>query len=66
MEVKAGDVVHLRSGGPAMTVVSTWPHTSGYQVAVCMWFDKFEKREAEIPALGLIVEKAKAVSTSNS
>jgi uncharacterized protein YodC (DUF2158 family) len=64
MEVKAGDVVQLKSGSPPMTVVDTWPHTNGYQVAVCMWFDKFEQRKAEIPTLGLIMEKANKVALS--
>lgn len=37
---KQGDVVMLRSGGPALTVVSVWEHSMDHRMmATCGWFD---------------------------
>jgi uncharacterized protein YodC (DUF2158 family) len=38
-EIKAGDVVQLKSGGPEMTVEKLEPW-NGVQTAWCQWFDK--------------------------
>ena len=40
--LKPGDLVQLRSGGPAMTLVSS-DATDG----ICMWFDAQEKRDSQ-------------------
>jgi uncharacterized protein YodC (DUF2158 family) len=40
--LKPGDLVQLRSGGPAMTLVS-----SDDAHGVCMWFDSQEKRDSQ-------------------
>ncbi len=37
-DLKAGDVVVLKSGGPNMTVTSVGDHY-GVQTAWCTWFD---------------------------
>ncbi len=42
MEIKVGDIVRLRSGGPKMTVegIGTYGMVStGPQKAKCLWFD---------------------------
>jgi len=48
--IKAGDVVRLKSGGPAMTVESTDGKT-----AMCRWFHdkKAESRNFQVVALEL-------------
>jgi uncharacterized protein YodC (DUF2158 family) len=38
-EIKAGDIVQLKSGGPEMTVEKLEPW-NGVQTAWCQWFDK--------------------------
>jgi len=40
VEVKVGDVVQLKSGGPLMTVedAGTLGFTDGKQRALCVWF----------------------------
>jgi uncharacterized protein YodC (DUF2158 family) len=40
--LKPGDVVQLRSGGPAMTLVST-----DASIGVCLWFDAQERRDSQ-------------------
>lgn len=45
-DFQAGDVVQLKSGGPAMTVDSIYKITAGTQVSV-VWFNtRFEKFSA--------------------
>ena len=42
-EVKKGDVVQLKSGGPAMTV--RWvQQENGNEESYCEWFDKAEQK----------------------
>lgn len=51
MGCEAGDVVMLRSGGPAMTVVKVEGDT-----AHCIWFDTHEAvRNAQFPVISLDV-----------
>lgn len=50
-QIKPGDVVYLKSGGPAMTIVGEPPHGSTY---ICGWFiDDREYRHATIEAAAL-------------
>lgn len=39
-----GDVVHLRSGGPAMTVFDLLPDT---KLVACIWYDAGTPRETQ-------------------
>lgn len=46
MELKSGDVVQLKSGGPLMTVVEIGKYGySDENQAKCTWFDKTKKFE---------------------
>lgn len=45
-EIKAGDIVYLKSGGPKMTVVSTYVDDS---MAECAWFDQNKAEGASFP-----------------
>lgn len=52
--MKVGDVVQLRSGGPAMTVEST----IGGSECMCMWFEGTTLRKKAFPTEAL--ERTKA------
>lgn len=57
--MKPGDLVQLRSGGPAMTLVSIDPMTG-----ICMWFDAQDRRDAQpFPVHVLMPYKASNDST---
>ncbi len=45
-ELKHGDIVRLKSGGPLMTVGKTAKMLSDLR---CFWFDKTEMKSAEFP-----------------
>ena len=48
-ELKVGDVVQLKSGGPSMTIANIGDYTSsggGKEGAYCVWFDGKEKKSA--------------------
>ncbi len=45
-ELKVGDVVQLKSGGPRMTVVCTKSNPAG---ASCTWFDQAEAKSSRFP-----------------
>ncbi|MBV15957.1 MAG: DUF2158 domain-containing protein [Thalassospira sp.] len=46
-ELKPGDVVELKSGGPDMTV--SWvENQDGVLEARCDWFDKSQKQESAV------------------
>jgi uncharacterized protein YodC (DUF2158 family) len=50
-DLKAGEVVRLKSGGPAMTILEKQgPHT-----ADCAWFAEVEVRTASFPVVALEV-----------
>ncbi len=52
-EIKAGDVVVLKSGGPEMTV-SFVENPGGGNVAACAWFDdKRKQQSARFPLTSL-------------
>jgi uncharacterized protein YodC (DUF2158 family) len=38
-EIKAGDTVQLKSGGPKMTVESVFNDAHGKRCVRCVWFD---------------------------
>ena len=42
-QIKVGDVVKLKSGGPKMTVESTKSNPAG---VLCTWFDNAEKKSS--------------------
>ena len=50
MEIKAGDTVRLKSGGPAMSV--QWVE---YGAAYCIWFDaKMAKQDGKFQVESLV------------
>jgi uncharacterized protein YodC (DUF2158 family) len=53
-EIKVGDQVELKSGGPTMTVDSLGKPTIGAMQANCSWFDeKNKKQKASFPLTSL-------------
>lgn len=51
LEIKAGDVVTLKSGGPKMTVtdiVDSSTDGSGLKSANCVWFDSGNKPQSQV------------------
>lgn len=54
-EIKAGDVVVLKSGGPSMTVNSVGDRY-GTLSAYCTWFDGKKQVEGVFPVTSLGVE----------
>lgn len=48
MDIKAGDVVQLKSGSPLMTVanIGRYSYGEGENEAKCVWFEKTKKFEA--------------------
>lgn len=60
MEIKKGDVVRLKSGGPAMTVeeypVILVPKGEDNTHAKCVWFNDKELKQASFPIDSLVVE----------
>ncbi len=52
-EIKAGDVVQLKSGGPPMTVEWTSTSQGGKPFARCVWFDGTEKKDAAVDLVAL-------------
>ena len=45
-DLKIGDVVHLKSGGPEMTIADIRDYSSSRDGAFCEWFDGKEKKSA--------------------
>lgn len=54
MEIKVGDVVQLKSGGPEMTVDEIEPY-NGIPKARCSWFDGPKKDVGVFPLTSLRV-----------
>jgi uncharacterized protein YodC (DUF2158 family) len=52
MTPEIGDVVRLKSGGPAMTVEVVTKATEGHLVR-CVWFDDGEAKRGTFPAAAL-------------
>lgn len=56
MELKVGDVVELKSGGPSMTVEKTPVFINGFEYkdrAQCCWFDKGDLKREVFPLASL-------------
>jgi uncharacterized protein YodC (DUF2158 family) len=51
-QIKAGDVVQLKSGGPEMTV-NFVENDSGTEVAACSWFINNKKESSRFPVVTL-------------
>ena len=49
-ELKVGDVVQLKSGGPKMTIANTKANPAGI---LCTWFDAAEVKSSRFPAEAL-------------
>lgn len=54
-DVKTGDVVRLRSGGPLMTVTTVYPEREqgSQELCKCMYYADASMREAMVPAVAL-------------
>jgi uncharacterized protein YodC (DUF2158 family) len=48
-QLKVGDVVKLKSGGPLMTVTLVGPDMSGIMTAWCVWFAGQVRVEGTFP-----------------
>ncbi len=57
-EIKPGDIVELKSGGPRMTVTDVGKTASGVLSAWCEWFDdsKVQKAVFALQALKRVPE----------
>lgn len=49
MNWKVGDVVQLKSGGPAMTVTYYGPGFSRDTIVTCQWFVNNEQKSGDFP-----------------
>lgn len=56
-KVKVGDVVTLKSGGPAMTVNAVEDY-AGTMSAFCVWFDAKKQVDGVFPVTSLVVESS--------
>ncbi len=57
-EIKAGDVVQLKSGGPIMTVSSVDLDQGGTLTAWCQWFEKNKPIGNSFPVTSLKIVNA--------
>jgi len=57
-EIKAGDVVQLKSGSPPMTVEKTDQHEGEQPYAICTWFEnrKYFSEKFSVASLKPYVE----------
>ena len=53
MELKVGDTVSLKSGGPVMTILEIFKSEDGAMQAICKWFVKGNLEEAVFPLAAL-------------
>jgi uncharacterized protein YodC (DUF2158 family) len=63
MDFEKGDVVTLRSGGPAMTVRKVGMENLGSRPIWCVWMTKGKKLDAAFDAQAL--EKPSEIATAN-
>jgi uncharacterized protein YodC (DUF2158 family) len=55
IEIKPGDVVRLKSGGPTMTVTSAGLDMTDVPTVWCAWFDqKGAHQEGAYPAIAVV------------
>jgi uncharacterized protein YodC (DUF2158 family) len=52
-EIKAGDTVRLKSGGPKMTVKQVGEAANGLMMAWCDWFDGMKPMHDAFPITSL-------------
>jgi uncharacterized protein YodC (DUF2158 family) len=52
-EIKAGDIVQLKSGGPRMTVSKIYNDGDGVMRARCDWFEDNKPQYGSFPVLSL-------------
>jgi uncharacterized protein YodC (DUF2158 family) len=57
-EIKAGDVVQLKSGGPKMTVAVITRNNQSASLAKCNWFDGAKNNYATFPVTSLKILEA--------
>lgn len=57
-EIKAGDTVRLKSGGPLMTVSSVGRDTHDVLRAWCDWFEGTKAHNGSFPVTSLSVENS--------
>lgn len=55
IEIKAGDQVKLKSGGPTMTVKNIGNYSYEKNVAMCAWFDGSKLKEDTFVLATLVV-----------
>jgi uncharacterized protein YodC (DUF2158 family) len=54
--IKIGDTVRRRAGGPTMTVVDVEEEDSGQLTVYCVWFDeKNNENRVQFPARALVL-----------
>jgi uncharacterized protein YodC (DUF2158 family) len=56
-QIKIGNMVRLKSGGPLMTVAKTFTDTKGVPTARCDWFDGNNPLWGSFPISSLKVEE---------
>jgi uncharacterized protein YodC (DUF2158 family) len=55
-DIKIGDTVRRRAGGPTMTVVNVEEEDSGQLMIYCVWFDeKNSEQQGQYPARALVL-----------
>ena len=55
-DIKIGDTVRRRAGGPTMTVVDVEEEDSGQLMIYCVWFDeKSNENRVQYPARALVL-----------
>jgi uncharacterized protein YodC (DUF2158 family) len=52
-EIKPGNVVQLKSGGPKMTVSAVYRNADGVPSAYCAWFDGEKAQQQSFPITSL-------------
>jgi uncharacterized protein YodC (DUF2158 family) len=55
-QIKLGDVVQLKSGGPGMTVERLYRSTSGEEKAECLWFDGTQPKSGQFALTSLVAK----------
>jgi len=53
-ELKAGDIVQLKVGGPIMTVARVYNDARGTATAACEWFEGSRKEQGSFPVHSLV------------